>query len=70
MDIGGDGLYYFKTELPGSEDSADWGPDPEPHIHWDIECTGCAATTAFDGAQPVLCIPGGQTVLKTSNISI
>ena len=43
MKIQPNGLYHFITEMPGDESLNDWGPDPEPHIHFDIECTGCAA---------------------------
>ena len=50
MDVGGDGLYYFKTEIPGDEYSSGWGPDYQPHIHYDIHCSGCANNVAFDGA--------------------
>lgn len=42
MAIQPDGLYYFETEMPGDESANGWGPDPEPHIHFDIVCTGCA----------------------------
>lgn len=48
-DVGSDGLFYFKTEIPGSELSAEWGPDPEPHIHYDMVCTGCAQNEFFTG---------------------
>ena len=43
MKIQPKGLYHFITEMPGNEAINEWGPDPEPHIHYDIECTGCAA---------------------------
>lgn len=38
MNIGGDGIYYFKTELAGDESKNGWGGDPEPHIHYDLIC--------------------------------
>ena len=38
MNIGGDGIYYFKTELAGDESKVGWGSDPEPHIHYDLIC--------------------------------
>lgn len=43
------GLYHFITEMPGDESLNGWGPDPEPHIHFDIECSGCAAHGVVDG---------------------
>lgn len=42
MAIQPDGLYYFETEMPGDESLNGWGPDPKPHIHFDIQCTGCS----------------------------
>lgn len=47
--IGGDGVFFFKTEIPGSEKSAQWGPDPEPHIHYDLICKDCEANDFFTG---------------------
>jgi hypothetical protein len=47
--LGGDELFYFRTQLPGSEFSAKWGPDPEGHIHYDIECNECAENNIFKG---------------------
>jgi hypothetical protein len=49
MVIGGDGMYYFKTEMPGNESENGWGPDPMAHIHYDILCKGCAESSAFKG---------------------
>ena len=48
MEIEGDGLWWFTTEMPGDESIVGWGPDPAPHIHYDIRCNGCAATAAYD----------------------
>lgn len=48
MSIGGDGKWWFKTEIPGDESKVGWGPDPAPHIHYDIRCSGCASTKAYD----------------------
>lgn len=48
MVIGGDGLWWVKTEMPGDESLVGWGPDPAPHIHYDIRCTDCAPTEAYD----------------------
>ena len=42
MKIQPNGLYHFITEMPGNEEINGWGPDPEPHIHFDVMCTGCA----------------------------
>jgi hypothetical protein len=49
MDIGADGVYWFKTEMPGDESVSGWGKDNKPHMHFDIICDGCAASKAFDG---------------------
>jgi hypothetical protein len=49
LEIGGDGVFFFKTEIPGSELSAGWGPDPMPHIHYDILCSNCTANEYFSG---------------------
>jgi hypothetical protein len=38
LKIGGDGVYYFDTELAGNEAVAGWGPDPKPHIHFELDC--------------------------------
>eukprot|EP00892_Ulva_mutabilis_P005403 jgi/Ulvmu1/3234/UM150_0003.1 len=51
MEIEGDGLWWFITEMPGDESIVGWGPDPAPHIHYDIRCTGCAATAAYTTSQ-------------------
>eukprot|EP00892_Ulva_mutabilis_P005407 jgi/Ulvmu1/3238/UM150_0011.1 len=48
MEIEGDGKWWFTTEVPGDESKVGWGPDPAPHIHYDIRCSGCAATSAYD----------------------
>jgi hypothetical protein len=42
--IGADGVWYYLTELAGSEKAKAWGPDPESHYHYDIICSGCANT--------------------------
>lgn len=42
MQIQPNGVYYFETEMPGDESKNGWGPDPKPHIHFDLLCTGCA----------------------------
>lgn len=42
MDIGGDGVFWFYTELPGDETEVGWGRDPMPHIHFELVCGGCA----------------------------
>lgn len=54
MSIGGDGLYWFKTEMPGDESKVGWGPDPMPHIHYSIECKGCKKSKAFKGTSKVV----------------
>ena len=38
QNIGGNGVYYFKTELAGDETKVGWGSDPEPHIHYHLIC--------------------------------
>ena len=50
MAIEGDGLWWFKTEMPG-ETLPGWGADPAPHIHYDIRCSGCKASDAFPGTR-------------------
>lgn len=47
LPIGADGVWYYQTELAGSEKSKSWGPDPEPHFHYDITCAGCANVPAM-----------------------
>jgi hypothetical protein len=49
MQIGKDGVYAFYTEMPGNENKVGWGDDPAPHIHYDIECSGCAKNDVFSG---------------------
>jgi hypothetical protein len=49
MAIGGDGIWWFYTELPGDESQVGWGPDPQPHVKYDIECNECADSEAFTG---------------------
>ena len=51
MVIDGDGLWWFTTEMPGDESLVGWGPDPAPHIHYDIRCLGCEANDAFPGTK-------------------
>eukprot|EP00892_Ulva_mutabilis_P009426 jgi/Ulvmu1/6856/UM031_0061.1 len=51
MVIDGSGLWWFTTEMPGDESKVGWGPDPAPHIHYDIRCSGCGDTDAFSGNQ-------------------
>jgi hypothetical protein len=48
MDVGGDGLYWFKTEMPGDESAAGWGADNKPHIHYHLTCDQCD-TDLFSG---------------------
>ena len=38
IDIGGDGVFHFEAELAGNENAGGWGPDPEPHIHYQLIC--------------------------------
>lgn len=49
MEIAGDGSWWFETEMPGDESKVGWGPDPAPHIHYDVRCSGCQASSAFSG---------------------
>lgn len=49
MSVGGDGVFFFRTEIPGSEHSAGWGPDPMPHIHYDVQCQNCSENSQFTG---------------------
>ena len=49
LEIGDDGVYWFRTERPGNEFVSGWGPDDEPHIHWEVDCNGCAPSGAFGG---------------------
>lgn len=36
--------------MPGDESEVGWGPDDKPHIHYELTCSGCAASDAFDGS--------------------
>ena len=49
INIGGDGLFWFKTEMPGDESKVGWGPDPMPHIHYQVQCGKCKKSKAFKG---------------------
>lgn len=51
MAIEGDGLWWFSTEIPGDESRVGWGPDPAPHIHYDVRCNDCAPTGAYDASR-------------------
>ena len=44
-----DGVWWVRSLLPGDEFSVGWGPDDEPHIHWDLLCDSCDGATPFDG---------------------
>ena len=48
MNIGADGLWYFRSEVPGNETSAGWGADGFPHIHYDLLCRECEAGDVLD----------------------
>ena len=50
MNIQSDSLYWFKAEMPGDESKVGWGPDPEPHIHYQLKCSGCASSDALAGS--------------------
>lgn len=45
-----DGLYYWRTIWPGNERIVGWGPDSEPHVHWDVLCESCVDAPFTDGA--------------------
>lgn len=36
------GEFQLKFPMPGDEEEAGWGPDMNPHVHF--ECTGCGGT--------------------------
>lgn len=41
------GVFWWRSYVPGNEAVGGWGPDPEPHYHFDVECNGCAADSAI-----------------------
>lgn len=47
-----DGEWYWRTLWPGNERISGWGPDDEPHVHWDVFCENCA-NSPFDGSSSV-----------------
>jgi hypothetical protein len=55
MKIGADGLYLFETEQAGNEALSGWGPDPQPHIHFELKCR--CFLLACSHALLVLCEP-------------
>ena len=46
-----DYLWWLETELPGDESEVGWGPDPAPHIHYDVRCDKCKQNDAFPGTK-------------------
>jgi hypothetical protein len=44
MKVPADGTIYWFSEMPGDESKWKWGPDPKPHVHFDIVCDKCVGT--------------------------